>query len=94
MSWLMVPADAFELLAGEPGDFRSSPEGMRQFCRSCGTQLTFRHVAAPDVIDVTGASLDDPDTYPPQYSIWSSSRRSYTSNLDSTLPIFEENRKG
>ncbi len=93
VSWLMVPADAFELLAGEPGDFRSSPEGMRQFCRSCGTQLTFRHVAAPDVIDVTGASLDDPDTYPPQYSIWSSSRRSYTSSLDSTLPIFEENRK-
>ena len=93
VSWLIVPADAFELVAGEPGEFRSSREGTRQFCRTCGTQLTFRHAAAPENIDVTGASLDDPDAYPPQYSIWSGSRRGYTSSLDSTLPIFETDRK-
>ena len=94
VSWLMVPTDAFKLVAGEPSEFHSSPVGTRQFCGSCGTQLTFQHAAVLDEIDITCASLDDPDAYPPQYSIWSSSRRSYLSNLDASLPIFEEGREG
>ncbi len=93
VSWLIVPANAFELMAGEPGEFRSSGEATRQFCRTCGTQLTFRHAAAPEEIDVTGASLDNPDAYPPQYSIWSGSRRGYTSSLDAALTIFERGRE-
>ena len=92
LSWLMVPADGFKLLAGKPGEFHSTPYGTRQFCQSCGTQLTFRHAATPDEIDVTGASLDDPDEHPPQYSMWSGSRRNYTVNIDAGLPIFEEDR--
>ncbi len=93
VSWLMVPAEGFKLLAGIPGEFHSTPYGTRQFCQSCGTQLTFRHAATPDEIDVTGASLDDPDEHPPQYSMWSGSRRNYTVNLDAGLPIFEEDWK-
>lgn len=43
----------------------SSPGVERLFCGNCGTQLTWHSAAAPDEIDVTTGSLDDPDTLPP-----------------------------
>lgn len=93
VSWVITPADGFGIVAGEPAAFRSSPEGTRQFCGSCGTQLTFRHTASPGEIDVTGASLDDPDAYAPQYSIWSASRRAYMAAPDAGMPVFEGDRE-
>ncbi len=39
---------------------------MRRFCGNCGTSLTFEGEYAPNEIDITTASLDDPDAAPPK----------------------------
>ena len=42
----------------------------RGFCPACGAPLTYEHEGRPDEIDVTTASLDDPEAYPPTYHAW------------------------
>jgi hypothetical protein len=59
--WFSVPRSEFRLVLGAPTQFRSTPKGMRTFCPRCGTQLTFEHDDAPDEIDITTCSLDDPE---------------------------------
>ena len=39
---------------------------MRRFCGACGTSLTYANDGAPDEIDVTTASLDDAEAWPPK----------------------------
>ena len=36
-----VPADDFHLVAGAPAGYRSSEQGTRHFCATCGTHLWF-----------------------------------------------------
>jgi hypothetical protein len=54
----------FRLLKGE--QFKTTDKGVRRFCPTCGTQLTFEHADFPDEIDVTTASLDDPESVLPR----------------------------
>lgn len=49
----------FQWTRGSPGTFRSSELVERDFCRDCGTPLTYRP-ADTDRISVTIGSLDDP----------------------------------
>jgi len=73
VAWFTVrPAD-FRFISGDPRTFQSTSKGVRCFCGDCGAQLTFR---APglDEVDVTIASLDDPDAVPPLDQIWSGDR--------------------
>jgi len=60
VAWVSFPADAFAFTSGEPVRFRSSPPVTRTFCGCCGTPLTYRSDAFPNVVDVTTASLDEP----------------------------------
>ena len=55
---------------GQPGTFHSSAAVARDFCRECGTPLTYRRVAV-DRISVTVGSLDQPYDFPSevQYGI-------------------------
>jgi len=48
---------------GQPGTFHSSAAVARDFCRECGTPLTYRRVAV-DRISVTVGSLDQPYDFP------------------------------
>ena len=66
VAWFSVPSRDFRFTAGEPKAYRSSARATRRFCPDCGTQLTFEGVASPDEIDVTTASLDDPNAVPPR----------------------------
>jgi Glutathione-dependent formaldehyde-activating enzyme len=54
------------LVGGAPTRFRSSDKGTRTFCSRCGTPLTFESDEHPDEIDITNASLDDPEAMPPR----------------------------
>jgi hypothetical protein len=58
------------LISGEPTRYRSSAEVSRTFCGRYGTTLTYRHDGDPDLVDVTAASLDDPDEFPPTHHMW------------------------
>jgi hypothetical protein len=68
VGWLTVASDGFAWQTGEPAAFASSPGIIRTHCAACGTSLTYR--CEPDSIDVTLASLDDPDAVSPQREVW------------------------
>jgi len=55
---------------GAARQFASSPPVWRTFCAQCGSPLTYRHRDRADSIDVTVATLDDPNALAPQYHVW------------------------
>jgi hypothetical protein len=70
IAWLILNGSDFQIISGRPEDFRSSSDVLRQFCGRCGTQLTYQRVTNPESIDVTVATLDDPNAFPPTREIW------------------------
>ena len=74
VAWVTFAADAFAFTSGEPVRFRSSPPVERSFCGRCGTPLGYRHDAFPEAVDVTTASLDEPERCPPLDHTWVSER--------------------
>jgi len=70
VAWISVAHSDFEVLAGEPVRFRSSPAVIRTFCGKCGTSLTYQHDEDRDTIDVTTATLDLPEAFPPTREVW------------------------
>jgi hypothetical protein len=84
---LTVANDFFNWMSGTPAVYRSSPDAERFFCRKCGTQLALRD--EPDFLDVTLASLDDPEAVRPTYHIWTTSRIGWFDIADD-LPRYPE----
>jgi catechol 2,3-dioxygenase-like lactoylglutathione lyase family enzyme len=74
VAWVTFPEGAFAFTRGEPVRFRSSPPVVRSFCGRCGTPLTYQHEAFARAVDVTTASLDEPERCPPVDHTWSSER--------------------
>jgi hypothetical protein len=85
---LTVSDAAFAWTRGNPAVYRSSAEAKRLFCPVCGTQLALRD--EPDHLDVTLASLDDPEAVRPSYHIWTASRIAWFDTADD-LPRHPEN---
>lgn len=88
VAWLVFPSEAFSFTSGDPAEYRSSAEVSRTFCGGCGTSLTYQHDGNPDFIDVTTASLDLPDEFPPARHVWLENKVSWESGNDG-LPRFE-----
>ena len=86
VAWFTIGRDGFQFTAGEPKAYRSSDRAVRRFCPTCGTQLTFEAVALPEEVDITTASLDDPDVLPPRDHCHAGSRLTWDA-LDERLPI-------
>lgn len=74
VSWASFPISSLTWTTGKPSQYASSPQALREFCGQCGTQLTFRHQDFPDDIDITLASLDEPERIKPLCHIWTQSR--------------------
>jgi hypothetical protein len=87
---LTVANDSFSWTSGEPAVYRSSPAAERYFCRDCGTQLALRD--EPDFLDVTLASLDQPEAVRPRHHIWTASRIAWFDIADD-LPRYPERRR-
>ena len=68
--WVTFARSRFTWLAGTPVRYRSSPGVLRQFCGICGSPLTYESEELADTIDVTTASLDDPNGFPPTREVW------------------------
>lgn len=66
VAWFSVPAAGLRFVAAKPRRFRSSAHATRSFCPNCGTSLTFQSDSLPDEIDITTASLDQPEMLPPR----------------------------
>ncbi len=74
VAWVTFAQGAFAFTRGEPVRFRSSPPVVRGFCGRCGTPLTYQHDAFAGAVDVTTASLDEPERCPPADHTWASER--------------------
>jgi hypothetical protein len=71
VAWAVWPEDRFMWIAGSATRYSSSPGVMRTFCGQCGTPLTYQNSAdGRGTIDVTTATLDDADAFPPTMEIW------------------------
>ena len=70
VAWMTVKRDSFRITAGSPRSYASSPPVTRQFCEHCGTPLTYSNDQWPDTIDVTIATLDQPNSIQPAAHIW------------------------
>jgi len=70
VAWLAFDRNCFEIVAGRPAAFDSSPGVRRQFCGACGSALTYESTKSPVIVDVTTATLDDPAAFPPTAEIW------------------------
>ena len=87
VAWVVLERTDFTFTAGDPVRFRSSPRVTRTFCGECGTALTYQHDDSPDSIDVTTATLDRPEEFPPTREIWLEHRLAWEP-LDATLQHF------
>lgn len=92
LAWVIIPTEGFRWLSGEPKTFASSPRVTRTFCGNCGTPLTYRYESSAN-IDVTTASLDDPNPFGPIKEIWVEQRLGWDV-LDEELPHFARSSIG
>lgn len=91
VTWGSVPKEKLEIVTG---DLRKIPHAgrLRSFAACCGTPLFFQNDEASDEIDVAIASLDRPESYPPDAAIWTEDRLSW-SLLDPAGPIYRQGRE-
>ena len=77
VAWLTFDRGQVEILSGNPRTYRSSQSVVRQFCGTCGSQLSYESVERPATIDITTASLDNPNLFPPTLEVWLEHRVSW-----------------
>jgi hypothetical protein len=70
VAWLTIDRAQFQFLAGSPQYFQSSHDVVRRFCGRCGSQLTYENAGSPNTIDVTTASLYEPNSFAPTMEVW------------------------
>lgn len=88
LAWAAFPLEGFRYLGEEPKVFRSSNEGQREFCPSCGAQIAYRG-KGDRTVDVNLGTLDDPAAIRPEYHIWTDSRIDWFETVDD-LPRFPD----
>lgn len=88
--FFLVQKVRFTWMTSPPAGYMSSQRIQRQFCSTCGSQLTFVDKDTPD-IHITVASLDRPEAVAPSDHIFFSSRIRWFDTTD-RLPRFETSR--
>ncbi|SFU86243.1 GFA family protein [Pseudoduganella namucuonensis] len=91
VAWFTVARAGFRYTRGAPTRFHSSPGVTRCFCPRCGTHLSFEDHRAQGEIDVTTASLDDPEALPPLDHTHAENQLSWLKLADG-LPRFARSR--
>ena len=92
VAWFTVPRASLRWIAGKPANVRSSAKAIRRFCGACGTSLSFESDETPDEIDITTASLDDPEAVPPKDHTRTASRLAWDVICDG-LPAYSGTRQ-
>ena len=87
LAWAIFGEDDVEITSGTLAVYESSPGVERGFCARCGTSLSYRRANRPGLFDVTTASLDDPQAFPPAVEIWTEERLSWEA-VNPGLPQF------
>ena len=88
VAWGLVAKDQLKV-EGEVSEYHSSEHGRRLFCPQCGTGLFYANEEMfAGMIDVQLATLDDPDSMPPQLQVQVADRIGWMKQVDE-LPEFE-----
>jgi hypothetical protein len=90
VTWCGVPSKAIEVLSGELLRAKYA-DRLRSFASCCGTPLFMQDEADSEWIDVTVASLDDPEAFPPEAAIWTEDKLPWV-KLDPSRRAFRRNR--
>jgi hypothetical protein len=85
VGWAVFRKEDFALLQGELRKYSSSPGIYWDSCPTCGSLVTYRRDSRPDHWDVTTATLDEPNEFPPTVEIWVAEKIGWET-LDSGLP--------
>ena len=85
VAWAVFPAGDVEVVRGAIAEYSSSPGIFWGFCRACGSLVAYRRDSRPEHRDVTTATLDDPDAFPPTVEIWTGEKIGWET-LDPELP--------
>ena len=93
MAFASVPVADFIVTDGEDliGRFASSDFGHRLFCARCGTPLLMRDNDQPTPVDVSLATLDQPERVTPGFHIFYASRIPWAEAGDD-LPRYARSR--
>ena len=70
VAWAMYKEEQVTFLKERPTPYQASPEATRGFCGRCGTQISFVADYIPGLIDITIASLDNPNAIAPNFHYW------------------------
>jgi len=93
---VVVPAEAFRLLRGEPQRYSvtadSGHTAHRAFCGACGAPLFASSSARRGFIGVRAGSLDDPSGFTPQVEVWTASAQPWD-HLGADVPHFPRSRE-
>jgi hypothetical protein len=90
VTWCSVPSKEIEILSGELRRVAYA-DRLRSFASCCGTPLFIQDEVSSEWIDVTVASLDDAEAFPPQAAIWVEDKLPWVM-LDASLPAFRRGR--
>ena len=93
VAWVVMRSSEVIFLRGHPLSFQSSPGVQRTFCGQCGTTLTYQRTAAPETLDMTIATLDAPNEFPPTREIWIEEKLSWEW-LNESLPHYSRSSVG
>ncbi len=89
----MIAQESAFSISGEMRFFDSPADSgnivSRGFCPTCGSALFSRNSAMPGMVFVRASSLDDPDVFSPQMTVYASRAPSW-SHPDSGLTTFPE----
>ncbi len=89
VGWAAFPEEALTVLQGTTKVYDSSEHGRRHFCPNCGTGLFYRNSAMlPGIVDVQTATMDDPNSMPPQMHVQVAERLKWVAGIGE-LPQFE-----
>ena len=89
VTWMIVPVGNVHLVTGEPARLKSSDDGTREFCNSCGTPVFCTNTGHPDIIDVTLCSLDEPAAFTPSVESYTDNKLNWVNDLTS-IPAWKE----
>ncbi|MBF8778742.1 GFA family protein [Pseudomonas fulva] len=85
VTWLSLPRAGFQWLKGTPRCHIAPPSCSRYFCGDCGAHVALMTRHSPDTVDITVATLDQPERVRPRRHIWTDSRLPWL-HLDEHLP--------